>query len=370
MRDKTRKEFTFPFSTLTGGRISTFLALSFRNRISYQKMGRYVLSLLICGILEPFRWIERIRDHRRISRTKLEEPPWFVIGFWRGGTTLMHELLTADKRFFYVTTYQTIFPELMHAKPVLKSLTKFFMPDYRPVDKMKLDLEYPQEEEIGIANYHRYSFYHFFYFPHDYPSIRDSSLKLREQGERRVQKWLDTYQTLVIKAYLNQNRSGNVFLSKNPANTYRIRELLKKYPNAKFIYLYRDPDRVLSSFYLFISQVIDGIGFQVIEKERFNEFMTDLFKLMIERFEEDKTAIPEKNLVEIGFEDFVKEPREYLTKIYRQFNTTIDKATAEKIEKTLSKYKDHKSGQYKIDPVIKGLVEEHFTEWMKEKGYR
>ena len=49
-------------------------------------------------------------DGPRIRRTVLQHPPIFILGHWRTGTTLLHELLVQDERHAFPTTYQCMDP--------------------------------------------------------------------------------------------------------------------------------------------------------------------------------------------------------------------------------------------------------------------
>ena len=55
------------------------------------------------------RLVETAIYGRAVRGTKVE-PPIFVIGHWRTGTTLLHELMVRDERFGYPTTYQCLEP--------------------------------------------------------------------------------------------------------------------------------------------------------------------------------------------------------------------------------------------------------------------
>ena len=46
-----------------------------------------------------------------VEKTPLADDPLFVIGHWRSGTTLLHELLTLDARFARPNTFQCRFSE-------------------------------------------------------------------------------------------------------------------------------------------------------------------------------------------------------------------------------------------------------------------
>ena len=46
-------------------------------------------------------WLQRLIYGRRIAATEIKEPPIFIIGHWRSGTTYLHELMVCDERFAY-----------------------------------------------------------------------------------------------------------------------------------------------------------------------------------------------------------------------------------------------------------------------------
>src|SRR5262245_6076116 len=46
----------------------------------------------------------------RIRRTRIEQPPLFIVGHWRTGTTLLHEWLILDPRHTCPNTYQCFEP--------------------------------------------------------------------------------------------------------------------------------------------------------------------------------------------------------------------------------------------------------------------
>ena len=55
------------------------------------------------------RWVEDRRYGRAVRDVEVT-PPVFVLGHWRSGTTLLHNLLAVDERFAFPNNYQAIFP--------------------------------------------------------------------------------------------------------------------------------------------------------------------------------------------------------------------------------------------------------------------
>ena len=54
--------------------------------------------------------VENIRFAKKLRETTIKQPPIFVLGHWRSGSTLLHNLITSDPQFSYVNMYQAMFP--------------------------------------------------------------------------------------------------------------------------------------------------------------------------------------------------------------------------------------------------------------------
>ena len=97
--------------------------------------------------------------------------------------------------------------------------------------------------------------------------------------------------------------------------------------------------------------------------------MLDLYAQMYKKYFEARNLIPEGNLVEIKYEDFIKNPLENVEKIY----TTLGLKNFEASKKFFSDYassqKFFKASSYNVDPVIK---EKLYNKWkfvFDEFGY-
>src|SRR5215471_6092399 len=75
--------------------------------------------------------------------------PIFVLGFWRSGTTLLHELLCCDSRFGFPSTYACLNP----AHFLLSE--RWTVPHFdrevaRPMDDVRYSWASPQEDEFAL----------------------------------------------------------------------------------------------------------------------------------------------------------------------------------------------------------------------------
>jgi hypothetical protein len=96
---------------------------------------RWPMAFLI-GLITPFNTVmgaaQRVWYGRQIDRAELKEPPVFIIGHWRSGTTYLHELMHLDERFVSPTTYQCFAPHhCLLTEGLMTSLGGWLMPKQR-----------------------------------------------------------------------------------------------------------------------------------------------------------------------------------------------------------------------------------------------
>ncbi len=95
--------------------------------------------------------LTEVRYGRAIDEVELE-PPVFVIGHWRTGTTLLHELLAEDPELAAPTVYQTFFPNTFLVAPNLGAWLGGMLAPTRPFDNVILGHDRPSEEEFALLN--------------------------------------------------------------------------------------------------------------------------------------------------------------------------------------------------------------------------
>ena len=122
---------------------------------------------------------------------------------------------------------------------------------------------------------------------------------------------------MVKKAMINTG--GNIPLLKNPCNTGRIKVLLDMYPDAKFIFILRNPIIVFLSSKKFFTELLPTLWFHKASEEELEQMIFRIYDLMIHDYLETKSLIPAENLIEIKFEEYEKEPVSFLKDLYDQF---------------------------------------------------
>ena len=183
---------------------------------------------------------------KRLYRRVLEQldlrPPLFLVGHWRSGTTLLHELLALDEYFAAPSTYACFNPHQFllahHRAPAAARLA-------RPTGDMTVSPSSPQEEEFALLCMGATSPYEAFVFPsalRQFEALCDPDLFEHAQELR----WNDAM-TWILKATAYVCGADKRLLVKSPANSFRIPRLSTLFPGATFIRLVREPCAVFVS---------------------------------------------------------------------------------------------------------------------------
>src|SRR5439155_1605885 len=137
-----------------GSDYTAWLRLLFRNNFAVEPSYWYIAaiaSVVTIGNM-ALKWIQENLHGDRIRDTELVGPPVFVVGHWRTGTTLLHELLVLDSRHTSPTTLQCFVPNhFLLTEGLLKKYGMILVPDRRPMDNMATGWDKPQEDEFALC---------------------------------------------------------------------------------------------------------------------------------------------------------------------------------------------------------------------------
>jgi hypothetical protein len=182
------------------------------------------------------------RLYRRILGRFDLRPPLFLVGHWRSGTTLLHELLALDESFAAPSTQACFNPHhFLLARHHAPTATRIV----RPTGDITVAPSSPQEEEFALLCMGATSPYEAFMFPSALRQLKalcDPGLFEHAQELR----WNDAM-TWILKATAYASGANKRLLVKSPANSFRISRLDALFPGATFIRLVREPCAVFAS---------------------------------------------------------------------------------------------------------------------------
>lgn len=336
---------------LSGGSSRNLLDRGLTYGVDFKYLPRFLSTLGFSLAGAPSRMFDRARFNSQIHKFSQQEDPVFIVGHWRSGTTYLHHLMSQDKRFSYVSSYQAAVPELfLSDTPSTRAIVVENLPQKRPMDNIELSLQKPEEEEVLMANTSPYSFIHTFSFPKKARQIFNSSILFQGLTEKELRSWSEAYLRAIKIACMGMQ--ANRPLLKSPGNTARIRLLLKLFPNAKFVHIYRNPYTVFTSTVHAYSKLMEVWQFQEISPAEIEENVFYAYEKVMQRFFEDKSLISPSNLIEIRYETFEQDQLNTLQAIYSHFGLSDFDSWKYQFKEYIDRYAQYQKNDYALDPDV------------------
>jgi hypothetical protein len=368
MAAKKQKEYQLKDHQLSITYLHIWLRLLIQNKVSPSKYPMEFRIWLFVVLTQPFQWLQKILFHYRIKKVDLDkEPPVFIIGHWRTGTTYLHYIMARDQQFGFLSNYQAFLLNVsLIGRTWLKVLLSPLMPDKRPQDNVKMTPDEPAEEEQPFTNQSSRSGMQSFFFPKN-AVYHERYHLFRNIRPWQKRKWRVDY-TFLLKTISYVNGKKRLVL-KNPHNTSRIKELLELFPNAKFIFLHRHPyDTFLSTRHHY-KKVISTQFLQEFSDKETEERILYFFETMIQKYLDERHLIPSGNLIEVSFDELDNQPLQTVRKIYDTLQLpNLDKALPT-IQSYLSTVTNYEKNKFELPGELKSEIRFRWAFAFKEWGY-
>src|SRR5262245_52485199 len=96
------------------------------------------LAITLQSLKNAFWAAIELRKYGPLLKDVVIQPPLFILGHWRSGTTYLHQLLAQDRRFSFPNLYQTSFPHTFLSTEKREArMVSFFLPRRRPMDNVE-----------------------------------------------------------------------------------------------------------------------------------------------------------------------------------------------------------------------------------------
>ena len=311
-------------------------------------------------------FVQSVLHGREIAETEARAPV-FVLGHWRTGTTLLHELLACDPRFAAPTTYDCFNPHhFLLTRSWLPPLLRRFSPTRRPMDAVLAGWERPQEDEFALVLLGQPSPYERIAFPNE-PEAGTAALDLHNLPTRSRAEWERTFRRFV-RALTLANR-GRQLVLKSPPHTARVPTLLKLFPQSRFVHLVRDPYAVYASA-LNLWRVLGAAhGLQTPLWEGLPEYVLSTFERMYRAFDSARELIPHGHLHELRYEDLVREPVARLEEMYRALGLGDFEPARGPVSDYLSRVAGHESAAHVVTADERRAINDRWGDYCRRYGY-
>ncbi|MEE8310641.1 MAG: sulfotransferase [Candidatus Binatia bacterium] len=310
---------------------------------------------------------EALERFPEIRETPLPRPI-YVIGWPRTGTTILHNLLARDPAHRALLYYEGFDPaapargkDTRKAKlsKVLRGL-EYMAPGYRAIHAMNAD----SVEECVTIMYHTFSTpqFEFQYQCADYLSF------LETRGTR------DAYEHYREQLRMLQyyRPHGERWVLKDPAHLYALDTLLELFPEARFIWIHRDPARALGSIAsltahtrALFSDAHDGesIG---------RDVLAGAWPRGLQRGLELRERLPADRFIDVRYADFMQAPMATMRSVYDALGLELSAVAGKSMERHLAVHPQGSEGvhrytpeQFGIDP---GTIRRQWSDYIERFG--
>ncbi|NOY30754.1 MAG: sulfotransferase [Planctomycetes bacterium] len=350
-----------------GMRLSTWLSALVRNRFALSKLPTSFSITFFSLFNSLFAAADQMVYGSRVARVEIEQPPLFILGHWRSGTTFLHELLIRDPEHTFPTTYQCFVPHhFVLTERWITPWTEGLLPNRRPMDNMAAGWQRPQEDEFALGILGVPTPYLSMMFPKRGP-VYPEYLDLQDLSDAERQRWRDELDNFFRRlTYRNPRR----IIVKSPPHTARVRTLLEMYPHAKFVHLVRDPyDLFVSTVNLWKSlnevQRMQGLG----DQSWIEEYVLSTHERMYAAYEQDRNLLREDQLYELRYEDLVDNPHDRVRDLYAKLELGDFSRAEPAIVKHLAEVKNYRRNHYELPEQKRSAISERWAGYFERYGY-
>ncbi|OQS04046.1 hypothetical protein THRCLA_20990 [Thraustotheca clavata] len=315
-----------------------------------------------------------------INEVPLPENPVFIIGHPRTGTTYLHNLMATDNTTFYnCSTFCTGFANcFLWFEKWGKILFARAISGSRPMDSMPFSADLPQEDEVatmilsnGMSYYMPYIFMQQETLFRKYFALDPRDGATPEDEAKWIEAFIYLVRKLVLRAELEEPNKPRRLLLKTPLHAARIPILRRLFPKATFVYLHRDPYKVIQSTAHMVNTFHWYCRLNTPTDTQTTEYIFWQFERLWEVYNE--SAVLNKSqprqvandIIELGYNDIVNEPISALQHIYKVAGILWTEDITKRYQAELAILEDYKVNKFvdlpeDIQAVIRTRCKDYF----------
>ncbi len=323
-----------------------------RNRfaVSPSRLGLATTVSMVTASNSVLGAAQRLLLGRAIDAIQLTAGPLFLLGHWRSGTTLLHELMVRDPRFTFPDTYACFAPNhFVLTRKLFVPLLKFMLPAVRPMDNVPLGWDRPQEDEFALMNLGLLSPYESLAFPRrNHPGT--TYLDCEDWDEEEKQRWCATlHWFLQCVTYCSPKQ----VVLKSPPHTCRLRLLHTNFPDARFVHIVRHPFALFGSTMRLWQTLVESQRLQNYGYENLEQAVIDGLEIVFSIVARQKADVPADQFVEVRYEDLVADPEQVMKSIYDHLKLGGFDEYVPRLRQYWQDVAGYQAGKYHLDRSIR-----------------
>ncbi len=283
------------------------------------------------------------------------EKPLFILGNFRSGSTFLHRLLSRDASMFTSLRTWDIFlmPSITQRRifrllakidrwfgsPLVTWLKNFDKRSLGQVRIHKISLFEPEEDENILL--HAWStFFVSFLFPYldDLPPYQFFDEALPAKEKKRIM----TFYRACIQRHLYATGGKHYFVSKSPAASAKIESLLEYFPDARILYLVRNPLDMLPSTISWLSyawNMFSDTGAQYLYRDQVLALTKYWYHHPLQVIDQNPSATK----MILNYDDLIRWPEQVIRNLYEQFGYIESDGLEEIINRAVDESRTYQS---------------------------
>ncbi|MGA7051007.1 MAG: sulfotransferase [Mycobacterium sp.] len=352
-----------------GFSFSAWARLLIRNRFAvHWSRWHFAILFTLVSLSNSFLGLcQKILFDGRVDKTVIADPPIFIVGHWRTGTTLLHELLVLDDRHTGPTGFECVAPQHFLLTEWMAPWLGFLASKHRAMDNMDSSMRHPQEDEFIWCMQGQPSPYLTLAFPNrPTQDQNDRYLDLEQLTPRELQAWKRVLFRFVQQLYF---RHRKVIVLKNPNHSFRIKVLLDIFPDAKFIHIIRDPYLVYPSSIHLLKSLSRVHSMQRPTFEGLDEKVLSTYVDLYRKLDEGRKLVDPSRFYELRYEDLIADPEGQLRRLYEHLGLDDFEQYRPRLEQYLAEHAHYQTNDYGLTAEQHAIVTERWGEIIDRYSY-
>lgn len=333
-------------------------------KVERKYLGKAAFILLFSMMNSIYNRKEKRLFAKDYQATQIRQPV-FILGHWRNGTTLLHEMMSNDPQFAFPNLFEVSHPHtFLLREPLIEKSAAVAALEKRPMDNMEVNFRSPGEDESALAVLSLRSSILSFMFPRQ-ENFYDRFLTFKNATSEDLERWK---QALVLFMQKLTYRYQRPLVMKSPNHTARIKFLLELFPEARFIHIHRNPFTVFQSTLKLYNTAFAAMQLEEPKPSSLHSKILTRYSDMYEAFFEQRELIPDGHLVEVAFSDLEKDKINVLHNIYDRLGLPQFDEKQAGFQKYLARTGGYRKNQYESLPdalqtEITNAWQRNFEEW-------
>jgi hypothetical protein len=337
---------------------SLFRSKGTNYRLTTKRVGLLLIIYPAYFLVELVTWVGLVLDEILFPGYRDVEikQPVYIVGNPRSGTTFLQRLLARDEDTFNsMRTWEMLLAPSITMRKIFWSLSRLDRRLGGPLHRLSGTLEESWQEDnvvhriaIRAPEEDEYLLIHIFSSLKIwlYAAMVDEAApythfdtQMPEEEKRRI---LGFYKRCVQRHLYAHGDSDKHYLAKNPHFSPMVDALYSTFPDAKIIYLARNPLDMIPSYISLKENEWQLLGSPV-EKYGSREYVLDMaehwYTYPLERLEQ----APQDSYIVVNFDDLVENARQMVREIYDRFGLELGPAFDEILQQAAESARNHES---------------------------